>query len=209
MKAFNFFTITLILLCSFNTLQAQTETSDEDDKLSLDNSTINNQFEYVLQKSGDFRGTNGSMYEAVKRSMLTTLQAHTNDTLKTLRKDLADTQAMVKTQANEISELKTNLSNTQASLEKTTNEKNNMSLFGLQMSKSSYNVLMWSIIGILLAMLMLFIYKYKNSHVITKEAKKALEEIEVEFEEHRKTALEREQKVRRQLQDELNKQKGI
>lgn len=209
MKAFKFFTITLILLCSFNTLQAQTETSDKDDKLSLDNSTINNQFEYVLQKSGDFRGTNGSMYEAVKRSMLTTLQAHTNDTLKTLRKDLADTQAMVKTQANEISELKTNLSNTQASLEKTTNEKNNMSLFGLQMSKSSYNVLMWSIIGILLAMLMLFIYKYKNSHVITKEAKKALEEIEVEFEEHRKTALEREQKVRRQLQDELNKQKGI
>lgn len=209
MKAFKFFTITLILLCSFNTLQAQTETSDEDDKLSLDNSTIYNQFEYVLQKSGDFRGTNGSMYEAVKRSMLTTLQAHTNDTLKTLRKDLADTQAMVKTQANEISELKTNLSNTQASLEKTTNEKNNMSLFGLQMSKSSYNVLMWSIIGILLAMLMLFIYKYKNSHVITKEAKKALEEIEVEFEEHRKTALEREQKVRRQLQDELNKQKGI
>lgn len=209
MKAFKFFTITLILLCSFNTLQAQTKTSDEDDKLSLDNSTINNQFEYVLQKSGDFRGTNGSMYEAVKRSMLTTLQAHTNDTLKTLRKDLADTQAMVKTQANEISELKTNLSNTQASLEKTTNEKNNMSLFGLQMSKSSYNVLMWSIIGILLAMLMLFIYKYKNSHVITKEAKKALEEIEVEFEEHRKTALEREQKVRRQLQDELNKQKGI
>lgn len=209
MKAFKFFTITLILLCSFNTLQAQTETSDEDDKLSLDNSTINNQFEYVLQKSGDFRGTNGSMYEAVKRSILTTLQAHTNDTLKTLRKDLADTQAMVKTQANEISELKTNLSNTQASLEKTTNEKNNMSLFGLQMSKSSYNVLMWSIIGILLAMLMLFIYKYKNSHVITKEAKKALEEIEVEFEEHRKTALEREQKVRRQLQDELNKQKGI
>ena len=209
MKAFKFFTITLILLCSFNTIQAQTETSDKDDKPSLDNSTINNQFEYVLQKSGDFRGTNGSMYEAVKRSMLTTLQAHTNDTLKTLRKDLAETQAMVKTQANEISELKTNLSNTQASLEKTTNEKNNMSLFGLQMSKSSYNVLMWSIIGILLAMLMLFIYKYKNSHVITKEAKKALEEIEVEFEEHRKTALEREQKVRRQLQDELNKQKGI
>ena len=33
--------------------------------------------------------------------------------------------------------------------------------------------------------------------------------IEEEFDEHRKTALEREQKVRRQLQDELNKQKGI
>jgi hypothetical protein len=31
--------------------------------------------------------------------------------------------------------------------------------------------------------------------------------LDEEFETHRKTALEREQKVRRQLQDELNKQK--
>ena len=42
---------------------------------------------------------------------------------------------------------------------------------------------------------------------MTKDAKRALSEMEEEFEEHRKTALEREQKVRRQLQDEINKQK--
>jgi hypothetical protein len=208
MKAFKIFTFTLFIFCSFNTLYAQTETSDEDDKLSLDNSTINNQFEYVLQKSGDFRGTNGSMYEAVKRSMLTTLQAHTNDSLNTLRKELKDTQSIVDAQTKEITDLKANLSTTQATLDKTTDEKNNMALFGLQMSKTNYNVLMWSIVGILLALLLLFIYKFKNSHLITKEAKIALEEIEEEFDEHRKVALEREQKVRRQLQDELNKQKG-
>ncbi|TYA57239.1 tRNA (guanine-N1)-methyltransferase [Formosa maritima] len=207
MKAFKIFTITLLMLSGFTTLHAQTETTEEDDELSLNNSTINNQFEYVLKKSGDFRGTNGSMYEAVKRSMLTTLQAHANDSLNTFRKDLADTQAIVDAQAKEITDLKINLSNTQSSLDKTTNEKNNMSLFGLQMSKSSYNVLMWSIITGLLAFLIFFIYKFKSSHLITKEAKTALEEIEEEFEEHRRSALEREQKVRRQLQDELNKQK--
>jgi len=32
--------------------------------------------------------------------------------------------------------------------------------------------------------------------------------LELEFEEHRRNALEREQKVRRQLQDEINKQKS-
>ena len=32
-------------------------------------------------------------------------------------------------------------------------------------------------------------------------------EVEEEYDEHRKKALEREQKVRRQLQDEINKQK--
>ncbi|GGG42720.1 tRNA (guanine-N1)-methyltransferase [Bizionia arctica] len=208
MNIFKLFAISALILSSFNTLNAQTDTDEEEDKLSLNNSTINNQFEYVLQKSGDFRGTNGQMYEAVKRSMITTLQAHTNDSLKTIRENLADTKAIVINQATEITDLKSNLTNTQNSLDKTTGEKNNMSLFGLQMSKSNYNVLMWSIIGVLLALLLFFIYKFKNSHLITKDAKNALEEIEDEFEEHRKVALEREQKVRRQLQDELNKQKG-
>lgn len=208
MKTLNFLAIALFMLCGFQTLQAQTETNDEDDGLSLDNSTINNQFEYVLKKSGNFRGTNGQMYEAVNRNMLETLQAHTNDSLKTLRKDLADTQTIVNTQAKEITDLKANLTNTQENLDATNKEKNNMALFGMQMSKSSYNVLMWSIIAALLALLLLFIYKFKNSNAVTKEAKKNLAEIEEEFDEHRRTALEREQKVRRQLQDELNKQKG-
>ncbi|MCX7552219.1 tRNA (guanine-N1)-methyltransferase [Xanthomarina sp. F2636L] len=207
----NIFKLSLFSLCIalFSISTYAQENSDEDDELSLNNSTIDNQFEYVLKKSGDFRGTNGSMYEAVKRSMLTTLQAHTNDSLNTFRKNLADTQTIVNTQAKEITDLKANLTNTQATLDKTNNEKNSMALFGLQMSKSSYNVLMWSIIGILLVLLILFIYKFKNSNLVTKEAKMALDEIEDEFDEHRKVALEREQKVRRQLQDELNKQKGI
>ena len=82
-----------------------------------------------------------------------------------------------------------------------------MALFGMQMSKTSYNVLMWSIIGGLLALLIFFIYKFKNSNAITRKANHDLAEIEEEFNEHRRTALEREQKVRRQLQDEINKQK--
>lgn len=208
MRTFKIFAIAVCMLCGFNTLHAQTDTNEEEDVLSLNNSTIDNQFEYVLKKSGNFKGTNGQMYEAVNRNMIITLQAHTNDTLKTIRKELSDTQTIVNSQAKEIIDLKANLSNTQTKLDKTTNEKNNMALFGLQMSKTGYNMLMWSIIAGLLAFLIFFIYKFKNSHLITKEAKKALEEIEEEFDEHRKTALEREQKVRRQLQDELNKQKS-
>lgn len=130
------------------------------------------------------------------------------DSLKTVHKNLSETQAVVKTQAKEISDLKANLSNTQTDLDQTNTEKDNMALFGMQMSKTNYNVLMWSIIGGLLALLILFIYKFKNSNDITREANKNLAEIEEEFDEHRRTALEREQKVRRQLQDEINKQKN-
>ena len=181
---------------------------NNDNQATLDNGTVDEQFEYILRKSGNFRGTTGEMYEAVKLSMITTLQSHIKDTLVTLRKDLANTQATVKSQAQEINDLKANLSNTQVTLDTTTKEKDSMSLFGMQMSKSGYNILMWTIIGALIAMLSFFIFKFKSSNTITRQAKKALAEIEDEFDEHRRVSLEREQKVRRQLQDEINKQKS-
>ncbi|SHI81908.1 hypothetical protein [Algibacter luteus] len=189
------------------TLNSFSQAVQDDEALSLYKGTIDNQFEYVLKKSGNFKGTNGQPYEAVRLSMLLALRAHTLDSLKTVHENLAETKAVVENQAKEIEELKANLSNTKADLDKTDAEKNNMALFGMQMSKVNYNVLMWTIIAGLLALLILFIYKFKNSNAITRAANKSLAEIEEEFDEHRRTALEREQKVRRQLQDEINKQK--
>lgn len=192
----------LILAFLFTiSISAQTETEKE--TLSLNDGTIDNQFEYIIKKSNRYQE-----YKVVKTNWLYTLKAHTLDSLSALRKDLADTQAIVDTQANEISGLKTNLTDTQGNLDKTNVEKNSMALFGLQMSKTSYNLLMWSIIGALLVLLLLFIYKFRNSNSVTRITKNNLTDIEEEFEEHRRNALEREQLVRRQLQDELNKQKG-
>lgn len=199
--------IFIVFACLFAQISFSQANQTEDDELSINSGTIDNQFEYVLRKSGNFRGTNGQMYEAVNLNMFLTLRSHALDSLKTAYKDLADTQAIVKAQSEEIISLKANLSETKNNLETTNQEKDNMALFGMQMSKTGYNVLMWTIIAGLLAMLLFFIYKFKNSNAITRDAKKALEEIEEAFDEHRKTALEREQKVRRQLQDEINKQK--
>ncbi|GAA3577512.1 tRNA (guanine-N1)-methyltransferase [Snuella lapsa] len=199
------FVFTLAFFCSTYNFAQNDEPKE---KLSLNSGTIDNQFDYVIQKSYTYKG-NGKVYKNVEYHWLTQLKAHTLDSLKAIHKDLADTQLNVKNQAKEIADLKSKLSNTESDLEKTNNEKNNMALFGLQMSKTNYNILMWAIIACLLAFLLFFIYKFKNSNAITKAAKHSLTEIEEEFEEHRKTALEREQKVRRQLQDEINKQKGV
>jgi hypothetical protein len=197
----------IVLACALFINLSFSQTPKADETLSLNSGTIDNQFEYLIRKSGNFKGTNGAPYEAVKTGWLFTLRKHVKDSLIEIRKDLNKTQAVVKTQAEEISQLKTNLSKTQNDLDSTNLEKDSMSLFGIPMSKGGYNTLMWSIIGGLLAFLLFFIYKFKNSNAITKRAKQNLSEIEEEFEEHRKTALEREQKVRRQLQDEINKQK--
>ena len=194
----------MVSMSSVSQINAQISASQ-----SINEGSIDDQFNYVLRKSGNFKGTNGQMYEAVSRRMLLNLQLHTIDSLKTIQAKLDTSKNTINQQLSEIKSLKTNLLDTQLDLDKTTLEKNNMSLLGVYMSKTSYNILMWSMIIALLTLLLVFIFKFKNSHAVTKAAKKSLLEIEEEFEEHRRTALEREQKVRRQLQDELNKQKGV
>ena len=203
MKILKFLVLTILIGFSSNSIYAQNNETQ-----SINEGSINDQFEYILRKSGNFKGTNGQAYEAVSRRMFLALQAHTIDSLKTIHEKLDNTRSTVETQQTEINTLKTDLGTTQSTLDATNLEKNNMSLLGLAMSKTSYNILMWSIIAGLLTLLLIFIFKFKNSNSVTKAAKKSLTETEEEFEEHRRSALEREQKVRRQLQDELNKQKG-
>lgn len=198
------FIIAIVLSISVSAQTSATPTpAPEEEKLSLNSGTIDNQFEYVIRRSPRWQD-----YKNVKTNWLYTLKAHTLDSLKALRVQLNNTKAVVTTKQSEIDKLKANLNTTQSTLDATNIEKDSMSLFGLQMSKGGYNTLMWSIIGGLLAFLLFFIYQFKNSNSTTREAKKALAEIEQEFEDHRRVALEREQKVRRQLQDEINKQKN-
>lgn len=201
---------TLLFLLAFFTIQieAQTDTTDEDEKLSLESGSIDSQFEYLTKKSNGWTDERGQRYEVVRIQWIEKLKANTIDSLKAVHKTLNDTKVIVAKQEDEISKLRTNLDATQGTLDKTNTEKDSMSLFGIQMCKGGYNGIMWSIIAVLLAIALLFMYKFKNSNAITKEAKKTLEETEEEFQEHRRVALEREQKVRRQLQDEINKHKN-
>ncbi|MCF6296124.1 MAG: tRNA (guanine-N1)-methyltransferase [Flavobacteriaceae bacterium] len=203
MKSLKFSIFALLLIFGFASISAQ-----EKKQQSLNDGTIEDQFEFVIKKSSNWRDERGQSYEVIKRNWILNLKANTSDTLKAILTKLNDTREVVSKQQKEIDELKTNLSKTQDTLLTTNEEKDSMTLFGLQMSKTSYNLLMWLIIIALLVLLILFIYKFKNSNSVTKIARNNLADIEEEFEEHRRNALEREQKVRRQLQDEINKQKG-
>jgi len=198
MNSFRTLLLSVICIIQFSTSPAQ-----EKEKLSLNTGTVDNQFEYVIQKSNNYQE-----FKVVKKTWMYALKAHTMDSLNAIRKDLAETQTVVDSQAREISGLKDKLSNTQSTLDDTIEEKDSMALFGIPMSKGGYSTLMWSIIGALFVTLLIFIYKFKNSNSVTRQAKLSLSETEEEFEEHRRVALEREQKVRRQLQDEINKQKN-
>jgi septal ring factor EnvC (AmiA/AmiB activator) len=195
----------MLLLCIVSaSLFAQEPQQTE----SIDEGAISDQFDFVIRNSYNYKDENGQSYEVVKRNMMATLKAHTLDSLNAIHLKLDNTNKIVSDQKNEISTLKTDLSNTQEKLASTIKEKDSIALLGIRMSKMSYNLLMWSIIAALSVFLLTFIYRFKNSTAVTKAAKNRLREVENEFNEYRRAALAKEQKIRRQLQDEINKQSG-
>lgn len=166
--------------------------------------TINNQFESLYKKSGNYE-----IYKVIKKERFLNLQKIVNDSISSFKKELTNRQNTINSQNNTISALEEKINTLNSNVTSLSEKENSISLFGMQLSKASYNVVLWSLISALLAGLLFFIYKFNNSNIITKEAKKSLEESEMELEKQRKTSLEREQKLRRQLQDEINKQRGV
>lgn len=203
----NFKNVILVLFLAFSTTiiaqdEASAEQTEAKDQLSLDKGTIDSQFDYVIEKSNTYED-----YKVVKRFWLNKLKSHAIDSLSGVKTQLSQTQQKVSEQQKEIDTLNEKLSTTQLQLNKTIEKKDSMSFFGVLMSKSAYNGMIIAIIAVLIILLVFFIYRFKNSNAVTKASKIALQEMEAEFDEHRKRALEREQKVMRQLQDEINKKK--
>ncbi|AXG70903.1 hypothetical protein KORDIASMS9_03158 [Kordia sp. SMS9] len=171
--------------------------------LPLKEGPIDEQFEFILKNSNKYKN-----YKVVKRDWIEKLQKNVADSINAIQKDLSTEVEKVATQQIEIEKLKTDLATVNQKIEDLYTEKDSISLLGLQLSKGNYQTLMWGIIGVLAILWLFFTYRFKASNTITKEAKAKLAETEHEFEEHRKRALEREQQVRRKLQDEINKNKN-
>lgn len=192
----------LILICLLSIpLKAQEKQQTE----SIDEGSINDQFEFVIRKSSNWKDQKGQSYKVIKQNIIFTLKEHVLDSLHAIHAALNDANGMIKNQKLEINRLTTELGQVQDELEKTQKEKDSMSLLGQQLKKSSYRKITWAVIGILLALLLTFIVKYKSSSAITLSTEKKLSDLENEYADHRRISLEREQKIKRQLQDEINK----
>ncbi|SNR43749.1 hypothetical protein SAMN04488009_1713 [Maribacter sedimenticola] len=201
---FNRILLVLAFLLVANLQYAQE--TEEDDKLSLDEGPISNQFDYISKRSGNYRA-DGVRYEVVKESNLFKIRKNVLDSIAAMNKKTSELKATISEHETTISSLNKKLEETTTNLVAVTEEKDSMSFIGIPVSKGTYNFILWTIIGGLFLLLGLFIYKFRNSNILTQEAKQNLSELEVEYEDHRRRALEREQKISRQLQDEINKQK--
>ncbi|WP_456461641.1 tRNA (guanine-N1)-methyltransferase, partial [Lutibacter sp.] len=135
------------------------------------------------------------------------LKANVSDSISALKNEITIANSSINSQNQTIDSLKLAINSSKETINSLNTKIQSISLLGLQFNKGTFKTIVFSFIAILAVLLLFFITKFKQSNNITVQTKQALKELDEEFETHRKIALEREQKVRRQLQDELNKQK--
>ena len=165
---------------------------------------LKNQFDYIITKTERFQE-----YQVVKRSLLYRLKANSLDTIKTLKSEIVSLKKNVNDLNSKLESLQKELTDTRDKLNTITNEKDSLRLLGILVSKSTFYVIILSIIiGLIVALAVVFIL-YKRSNIITVKTKETLENTQQEFEKHRKWALEKEQKLSRELLKEKQKNKGV
>jgi len=166
----------------------------------LKSGSVEEQFNNMLDESETYQ-----QFKVIPRSDLKKFRSNFRDTLSLRKADYLKSQSTISSQQTEIEQLQTELGSTQETLQKTNNEKDSIQFLGLPMSKLKYKGLMWTLLGLSLAGLLYFIYRYRNSNQATLDIQKELSETQLAFDAYKKRALDKEQKISRMLQDELNK----
>ena len=165
------------------------------------NGTIENQFDFVIQKSNNYQD-----FKVVKKEDLNLLKKNSMDSIAKFKTALDDLKVKFSTHDAIVTGLNDSLQVVKKELKDLKSAQNNVDFLGTPVSKSSYNLIMWSIVSVLLLIVFISFFQMRSAKSFSKSAHNELGKLEEEFEEYKRKALEKEQKLGRQLQDEINKQ---
>jgi tetrahydromethanopterin S-methyltransferase subunit B len=179
----------LLLLFSTFTIQAQ--------QLSIDD-----QFKDLIKKSNNYQD-----YKVVKKEKIYKLRENVSDSISILKENIVTISSEIEKQKSDINSLTVELDATKSELTISQGKENGIYVLGILTKKSTYTFLVFFTLGILLLIIVFLFIKYKSGFDIIKTTKSKLDETDEEFQSFRQRSLEREQQIRRKLQDEINKKK--
>jgi preprotein translocase subunit SecF len=165
--------------------------------------SINGQFETIFRISTNYKG-----YKVINKEKFFQLQQNVLDSIKTSQNLVTTKNRLLKADKQTIQKTQDLLNKTQLELSATVLKAHSISFLGMQLSKVSYNIILWTLILSLISALIYVILIFLKNNIHTKEAKNNLLIVEKELEKNIKNAIDREQKLRRKLQDEVNKQRN-
>ena len=173
-------------------------------KAENDTLSLSKQFEQVYRRSSSYKD-----FKVIRKTTFQDLKENTLNSIKSIDEKLKIESLKNTRLEQEINNITKTHLELDLKLSNAIQEKNTISFVGLKLKKNTFKIIIWSIFFMLIILICYLAYKLKDGVKITSQAKKELTRVEEEFNSYKKKSLVRDQKLRRQLQDEINKQRGI
>ena len=167
------------------------------------NGTLKEQMDYVQEKTRiyeEFRAIREDMFQKIKNNAL--------DSLKVAKTQINGLKNNTKALNLRIDSLNTSVGTIKADLDQMTKTKNSISLLGIEINKTAYNAVLWTIIVALAGLLTVGFLAYQRNHRVTAHTRRECEELKKEFEAYRKASREAREKMSMTHFNELKKIRG-
>ena len=182
-----FVTLTLLFICQFTIAQ-----------------NLQNQFTDLRDNSETFKE-----YKVIKLYELNKFWKGVTDTLNVNSTTITELQNKVARHDAEIKNLNDIIAKNKSEMIDLEFGVAHITILGLPMSKTAYQIVNFTIIITLLVLIAFLVFKYNERRSTAKEKINAYNNLEEKFAEYQKTALEKQMKLRRELQTERNKLEQI
>ena len=162
--------------------------------------TLQEQFVYLKEQSSTYKNK-----KIIREARLNQLWTNVQDSLAQVQNKLTVTQGKIGAQNEEISSLNEKLQEQQQAVSDSEHASTHISVLGIDMLKQNFLSFFWITASILTLLLLGALYQYRNSKLVTSKTQYNLRAIQRELEDFRKKSLEKERKLRRELQTERNR----
>jgi len=186
-----FFSVTLA--------SAQTRMPDE-----LNTAAIREQIEYVEDHTriyDNFRAIREDIFQKLNKNIL--------DSLTAVKNKVAELKGDTANLISRTDSLNVLLTSTRSQLEEVTATKNKIRVFGMEINKTTYNTIMWILVGGLILLMVLGFLVFKRNLVVLLRTEKDLKELKEEFATYRQSSRIAREKVEMDLFRANQKLKGL
>jgi len=169
----------------------------------LNNGTLTEQMNYLEERTRIYES-----YRAIREDMFQKIRKNSLDSLRKAKNEITRYIGLTAGLDNRIDSLNTSLAAIKEDLDEMTRTKNSIGLFGLQVNKITYNLILWTIIAGLAFLLVTGFLAFRRNLSVTSNTKKELKELKEEFEEYRQKARLEREKMSMDHFNELRKLRG-
>lgn len=190
MKSIYLSTATILAIFCLSMVSVQSLNAQYVTPAILDTASLESQLTYIQERTriyNDFR--------AIREDIFLKMKGNALDSLNEAKLEIATLNSRLTERNFQIEKLNSDLGRAKNERDEAIRNKDSFSFLGMQLNKILYNTIVWFIILGLAVLVVILFLLYKRTRIVTVQTKKEFDEIQNEFETHKKSSREKYEKL--------------